>query len=128
MPNPVSTTLSPSRRTVVLALALLTGAGCDSVVDAPPAAAPPVSERAAASTSPPRAPVFVSRVPGYPAPVVYILYREYLHKHPGITALSPENKHYQQYIERRLRQLYPARGYPGMMQDGVEEERQQRLA
>ena len=127
MRSTVSATFPPGRLTVGLALAL-TAAGCDSIVDAPRADALRVSARTAASTAPPRAPVFVSRVPGYPAPVVYILYREYLHKNPGLTSLNPENKHYQQYIERRLRQLYPARGYPGMMQDGVEEERQQRLA
>jgi hypothetical protein len=60
--------------------------------------------------------------------VIYILYREYLHKNPGLTTLSPEDKHYQQYLERRLRQLYPTKGYSGMMQDAVEEMRQYRLA
>jgi hypothetical protein len=64
----------------------------------------------------------------YPAPVLYILYREYLHKNPGLTTLSPEDKHYQQYMERRLRQLYPTRGYSGMMKDAVEEMRQFRRA
>jgi hypothetical protein len=60
--------------------------------------------------------------------VIYILYREYLHKNPGLTTLSPEDKHYQQYLERRLWQLYPNKGYSGMMQDAVEEMRQQKLA
>jgi hypothetical protein len=73
-------------------------------------------------------PKFVSSTPTYPAAVIYILYREYLHKHPGLTRLSPEDEHYQQYLERRLRQLYPARGYSGMVRDAVQEMKQNRLA
>lgn len=76
----------------------------------------------------PRAPNLTVRTPQYPAAVMYILYREYLHKKPGITSLSPEDKHYQQYVERRLRQLYPNKGYSGMMKDAVEEMRRHRLA
>jgi hypothetical protein len=60
--------------------------------------------------------------------VIYILYREYLHKHPGLTRLSPEDERYQQYLERRLRQLYPTKGYSGMVRDAVEEMKQNRLA
>ncbi|MEW5927646.1 MAG: hypothetical protein AB1941_09180 [Gemmatimonadota bacterium] len=78
--------------------------------------------------APPTPPTFVTRTAVYPAAVVYILYREYLHKNPGLTTLSPEDKHYQQYLERRLRQLYPTKGYPGMMRDAVDEMRRQRLA
>jgi hypothetical protein len=55
--------------------------------------------------------------------VVYILYREYLHKNPGITRLSVDDPQYQQHMERRLRQLYPTRGYSGMMRDAVAERR-----
>jgi hypothetical protein len=60
--------------------------------------------------------------------VIYILYREYLHKNPGLTSLSPEDPKYQRYLERRLRQLYPTKGYEGMMRDAVEELRQDRVA
>ncbi|CAA9346664.1 MAG: hypothetical protein AVDCRST_MAG68-3959 [uncultured Gemmatimonadetes bacterium] len=81
-----------------------------------------------ASMARPETPEFVSRAPVYPASVVYILYREYLHKNPGLTTLSPENEEYQRYLERRLRQLYPHKGYAGMMRDALEENRQQRLA
>jgi hypothetical protein len=51
--------------------------------------------------------------------VQYIIYREYLHRHPRVTALSPDDRQYQAYVERRLRQLYPARGYAGMMGEAV---------
>jgi hypothetical protein len=36
-----------------------------------------------------------------------------------VTALTPDDKHYQQYVERRLRQLYPTRGYEGMIGEAV---------
>ncbi|HEX7241816.1 MAG TPA: hypothetical protein VF263_16160, partial [Longimicrobiaceae bacterium] len=36
------------------------------------------------------------------------------------------NEDYQRYLERRLRQLYPSRGYSGMMKDAVAEMREQR--
>jgi hypothetical protein len=72
---------------VALSAALLSTVGCDSVVDP-------------------------SR-----APVIYILYREYLHKHPGLTRLSPEDERYQQYLERRCDNSIPpgdTRGWFGM--------------
>lgn len=108
---------------------LLSAAGCDSVVDPPrmPVATPrlhvekPVPPR-------PQPPKFVTRTPVYPAPVIYILYREYLHRNPGLTSLSAEDPKYQRYLERRLRQLYPTKGYEGMMIDAVEEIRQDRMA
>jgi hypothetical protein len=99
------------------------------VVDPGPAAPAAASAHSsAARPAPPTPPKLVTRTPLYPASVIYILYREYLHKNPGLTTLSPEDKHYQQYLERRLRQLYPTKGYSGMMQDAVEEMRQYRLA
>jgi hypothetical protein len=61
--------------------------------------------------------------PVYPAAVVYILYREYLHNNPGVSRLSVDDPKYQQYMERRLRQLYPTKEYSGMMRDAVAETR-----
>jgi hypothetical protein len=60
--------------------------------------------------------------------VLYILYREYLHKNPGLKTLDPEDPRYQHYVERRLRQLYPTRGYAGIMRDAVEERKRQMQA
>lgn len=131
----------PSRRLagpLVLA-ALVSLSACDSPVEPPEAdsfqtarvtAAPDGAHTQNAQALPPRPepPRFLSRTPHYPAPVVYILYREYLHKHPGLASLSPDDPKYQRYLERRLRQLYPEKGYDGMMKDAVEEARQQRLA
>jgi hypothetical protein len=113
-----------------LAAGLLSLSACDSVLS-------PTSERASPGSGDfkasvvhpePRAPKLLVQTPQYPAAVLYILYREYLHKNPGLTSLSPEDKHYQQYLERRLRQLYPHEGYSGMMRDAVEEMRRQRQA
>lgn len=125
--HPVRFALPSRALSLVAALVLFSAPACDSIVSVAPPAAPTKSERATSGPMP-QAPSFVSRVPQYPAPVVHILYREYLHKNPGLTSLSPDDKRYQQYMERRLRQLYPARGYPGMVRDAVEEHREQRLA
>jgi hypothetical protein len=111
----------------VASLGLLSAAACDSVVDAgPKPGSGTTSLRAAVAR--PQPPKFVSQAPVYPAAVVHILYREYLHRNPGLTRLSPENEDYQRYLERRLRQLYPGRGYAGMMKDAVEEYREHRRA
>lgn len=94
------------------AVGLLSAAGCDSVVDSSrvPEATPRLRARKPAPPRP-QPPKFVAQTPVYPAPVIYILYREYLHKNPGLTSLSPEDPKYQRYLERRLRQLYPTKGY-----------------
>jgi hypothetical protein len=55
--------------------------------------------------------------------VQYILYREYLNRNPRVGTLTPDDKHYQQYVERRLRQLYPTRGYDGMVGEAVADAR-----
>jgi hypothetical protein len=65
----------------------------------------------------PAPPVFREDIPLYPAPVLYILYREFVHKNPHLTSFTPDNKQYQNHVERRLRQLYPGKGYPGMTAD-----------
>jgi hypothetical protein len=67
----------------------------------------------------PEPPRFRADVPVYPAPVLYILYREYLHRHPEVDFLTPDDRRYQAYVERRLRALYPDRGYDGMMADAA---------
>jgi hypothetical protein len=54
---------------------------------------------------------------------VYIVYREWVHRNPGLTTLSLDDPHYQRYVEKRMRQLYPDRGYAGMMRDAVAEMR-----
>lgn len=59
---------------------------------------------------------------------MYIVYREYLHRNPGLTTLSVEDRKYQNYLEKRMRELYPERGYAGMMRDAVQEARQNRVA
>lgn len=111
-----------------LSLGLLSTSACDSVVDTGQKHPLPDTPSLQASVARPEPPKFVPRAPMYPAAVVHILYREYLHRNPGLTTLSPENKDYQRYLERRLRQLYPNRGYAGMVSDAVDENRQYRLA
>lgn len=65
-----------------------------------------------------KAPKLETAAPRYPAVAVHIVYREYIHLHPGITQLDPDDKEYQKYIEKRLRQLYPRNGgYDGMLAD-----------
>lgn len=124
------TILSRRRWTgLAVSFGIMSAGACDSVVDPQVSSAPPPSRSSfEARQAPPKPPKLVSQVPTYPASVIYILYREYLHKNPGLSTLSPEDKHYQQYLERRLRQLYPTKGYSGMMQDAVEEMRQNRRA
>ncbi|HEX8432437.1 MAG TPA: hypothetical protein VF625_14200 [Longimicrobium sp.] len=49
---------------------------------------------------------------------MYIVYREYVKLHPELTVLDPDDKKYQKYMEKRLRELYPEkRGYDGMLAD-----------
>lgn len=110
-----------------MSLCLIAVAGCDSPVDPGQANPSPRAPSLAVQVRPerPSPPRLVVQTPLYPAPVLYILYREYLHKNPGLTSLSPENPRYQQYLERRLRQLYPGRGYAGMVRDAVEERKRQ---
>jgi hypothetical protein len=77
---------------------------------------------------PPATPAFASRTPLYPAIAVYVVYREYVNRNPGLTRLSLDDPRYQHYMEKRLRELYPHRGYAGMMREAVAEARQNRLA
>lgn len=104
---------------------------CDSPAE-PSAGAPDLSSSVVQQNTtrpePPQEPTLRYDGPKYPAAVLYILYREYIHKNPGLTSLSPEDPEYQQYIERRLRQLYPERGHSGMMREAAEQHRQNRMA
>ncbi|WP_420125973.1 DUF6973 domain-containing protein [Longimicrobium sp.] len=83
----------------------------------------PAATSGQAVTPPPR---LVSRTPHYPAVAVYIIYREYVNQHPGLTRLSQDDPEYQRYMEKRLRELYPQRGYVGMMRDAAAEMREYR--
>lgn len=74
----------------------------------------------------PLQPVLQTRTPTYPAIAVYIVYREWVNRNPGLTTLSLDDPRYQHYVEKRLRELYPDRGYSGMMRDAVAEMRQNR--
>ena len=78
--------------------------------------------------APPRTPALEVSTPRFPAAAVYIVYREYIHRNPGLTSLSPEDPAYQRYMERRMRELYPTRGYSGMMRDAVAEAQRNRQA
>src|SRR3712207_6208650 len=62
-----------------------------------------------------------TRTPAYPAIAVYIVYREYVSQNPGLRYLDSDDPRYQRYMEKRLRELYPERGYAGMMKDAVAE-------
>lgn len=125
--TPMQNTLRRIAVGVLMAPVVLAAAGCgDMPTDRTPLA-PDLAQEAAASMAaaamPPR---LVSRTPQYPAVAVYIIYREYVNQHPGLTRLDPDNADYQRYMERRLRELYPQRGYAGMMREAVAEMREYR--
>ena len=112
---------------IVCALAV---ASCESATDPAPDIAAPTAgslDRQASAPVKLTPPLLEVRTPRYPAIAVYIVYREYLHRNPGLTALSVEDRKYQNYLEKRMRQLYPERGYAGMMRDAVQEARQNRV-
>jgi hypothetical protein len=83
----------------------IAAAACDSVVDTRPLA----PARAAV-----RIPTAAVQTPTYPASVLFILHREYVHLHPELRSLDLEtDKDYQKYLEKRLRKLYPNKGTTG---------------
>lgn len=127
--HPYVRALRPWAVLTSMTLALGSLSACDSVVDAAPSAreaAPPL--QIASTPVRPEPPKLIVRTPQYPAAVIYILYREYLHKNPGLVTLSPDDPKYQRYLERRLHQLYPGRGYNGMARDAAEEQKRHGLA
>ena len=89
-----------------------------SACDGRQPAAPDLSRHGAAGTAlshrPPQPPRLETTTPSYPVAVLYIVGREYVVKH-RLTRLNPADKRYLKYVERRLRQLYPERGYDGMI-------------
>lgn len=106
-------------------------AGCESAVAPDRGLDPSDASRLAQQASTPArpaVPVLQSSTPYYPAIALYIVYREYLHLNPGLTTLRPDDRQYQNYVEKRMRELYPHRGYAGMMREAVEEARQNRRA
>lgn len=109
---------------------LLSLAACESAT-APSAvtdAAAPALSQGMGMPVRPVTPALQNRAPLYPAIALYIVYREWVNGHPGITTLNQDDPHYQRYMERRLRALYPNRGYSGMMREAVAETRQNQAA
>ncbi|HEX8453719.1 MAG TPA: hypothetical protein VF647_16575 [Longimicrobium sp.] len=124
---------SPVRRSkwasvcALVALPLIVAA-CDSVVDSP-SPAPTASRARAAARAPLAPPKLETSTPTYPASVMYIVYREYAHLHPETRHVSIEtDKDFQKYVEKRLRKLYPTKGYDGMMTDILAEASRNRAA
>ncbi len=122
----------PQRRWAVgTFLVFLLASGCESApVHSVDSGGQPGASAARATNLPvrPHTPVLEVSTPIYPAVALYIVYREYIHRNPGLTSLSPEDAAYQRYVEKRMRELYPTRGYSGMMRDAVAEARRNRLA
>lgn len=114
--------------TSLAASGVLLLSACDTVAGPHALAEAPMLTARARPAAPPAPPVLESSTPRYPAAVIYILYREYLHRNPGLTSLGADDPRYQAYVERRLRELYPARGYSGMMRDAVAEARRNQAA
>jgi hypothetical protein len=112
-------------------IACVTLAACESAVEPVPdvtnIAGSALAQQGAMPVRP-TPPVILAQTPRYPAIAIYIVYREYLHRNPGLTTVSSEDRQYQQYIEKRMREIYPERGYAGMMRDATEEARQNRMA
>lgn len=52
--------------------------------------------------------------------VIYALGREYANKFKE-KKITKGDRHYMQYMERRLREIYPRRGHDGMMEEGYRE-------
>ena len=120
--------IRPTALSVLLILSVSLVSACGRPDGPVAVAAPDVARRAQASVAHPTPPRLATNTPVYPAVAVYIVYREYLHHHPSVTRLSMDDPEYQHYMERRLRQLYPTRGYSGMMRDAVREARRNREA
>lgn len=130
MIGPSSLPRSEARTCRAACLLLLSLAACETATApaAIPDGAPAVPGLSQGMPVRPAVPVFQSRTPLYPAIAVYIVYREYVNRNPGLTTLSLDDPRYQQYMEKRLRELYPNRGYGGMMREAVAEARQNRMA
>ncbi|HLM68752.1 MAG TPA: hypothetical protein VK358_14530 [Longimicrobium sp.] len=109
---------------------LLSLAACENTTGPSAAANAAIAGPAFSQGALPRpvTPALQSRTPVYPAIAVYIVYREWVNRHPDLTTLSLDDARYQRYVEKRLRELYPDRGYSGMMREAVAEARQNQAA
>jgi hypothetical protein len=112
--------LSPAPRFIFhRAVALLGLTLSLSACDGRQPAAPDLEMSAAASAvavrRAPEPPTLETSTPAYPVAVLYIVGREYVLKH-RLARLDPADEQYLKYVERRLRQLYPEKGYDGMME------------
>jgi hypothetical protein len=58
----------------------------------------------------------------------YIVYREFVNRHPDAAKLIRQGEPYWQYVEKRLMELYPGTGYRGMVRDAHEDVRRYRAA
>jgi hypothetical protein len=117
-----------ARQNVCVIAGLFVLSACEfSVPPTATSASTQVQAEAAAIPVRPTAPVLEAKAPAYPALAIYIVYREYVHLSPGLRTLSDDDPRYQEYMERRLRELYPTRGYAGMMREAVAEARRNRL-
>lgn len=109
---------SESRLFIHLTAAVLGLAATLSACDVRQPAAPDLPEPAAVHAlsvrEAPEPPRLETSTPSYPVSVLYIVGREYVLKH-RLTQLDPADKQYLKYVERRLRQLYPEKGYDGMI-------------
>jgi hypothetical protein len=108
------------------AAALLVALTVGACSDAPTAAGTGSVSFARAGVA--QTPRLVTKSPTYPAIAVYIVFREYVKQNPGLRRLDHDDPTYQRYMEKRLRELYPQRGYAGMMREAVVEMRQYRRA
>ena len=120
---------SAFRRASSMAAALLglivTLSACDGRQPAAPDL-PQSGTLSASSRRSPGPPKLETSTPSYPVAVLYIVGREYVLKH-RLTRLAPADKHYLKYVERRLRQLYPEKGYDGMIDVAAEDWRVYRV-
>jgi hypothetical protein len=108
------------------AAALLGALAVGACSDAPTATGTGTVSLARAGVA--QTPRLETKTPTYPAIAVYIVYREYVNQNAGIRRLYHDDPKYQRYMEKRLRELYPQRGYAGMMREAVAEMRQYRRA
>lgn len=116
-PPAAPTPLQKMFKVLIASAAAVSIGACDLTDPVTPSPAP-ARPAASSSVSQLKEPKLETTVPRYPAVAVHIVYREYLHLNPGITALDPDDKKYQKYMEKRLRELYPKNGgYDGMLAD-----------
>jgi hypothetical protein len=114
-----------SRLLLALPLALLFGC-LDSTHPTTPEQAPAPSRSARPEA--PRPPRLETAAPRYPAVAQYIVYREFVNRHPDAAKLIRQGEPYWQYVEKRLMELYPGTGYRGMVRDAHQDVQRYRAA